>query len=32
VQLLRDRGVDAYNVTGGLLAYSAGVDPAFPAY
>lgn len=32
VRLLRGRGVDAHNVTGGVLAWVAEVDPSLPAY
>ena len=31
-QALRLRGIDAYNVTGGLLEYARIVDPEFPAF
>jgi adenylyltransferase/sulfurtransferase len=32
VRLLRERGVDAANVTGGVLAWVREVDPSLPAY
>ena len=32
VQYLRERGIDAVNVTGGMLAWVKEIDPSQPAY
>ena len=32
VRLLRERGLDAVDVTGGVLAWVQDVDPSLPTY